>query len=417
MHQKIISLVVALAMVLAMAAGASALTGDLYEPAPTAGGVMPYTNIRLRLVESASEEIGFGLFNLAQAAEGSAYFPGQRICFALEFTTPDEEDITIHALDYVNPAVVLSSAVVDFCPGTFTMCQLEGATVSETAVTVEHDPDNPKKVTVSLPFPVDSGAVRYVLTGCGLVRGTSSGALQAEFQGDYTSTKFFGPVHGGNITELMELAKGLWGGFVLEGMEFLYHVMYFPIEEEMQYIVFNLGDDMDDISALLFYTDLAATVAGSTKNVTKIEILIVENGDATAWLVNDTGVDISGGGTSSLQFYRADGADGLVVLSPACAGEDLTTYNRLKSWYQEVMGYFGLQYSREGILLPIHFSQKFSIFYAKSEVRVALSHAAAADPDLALPATGGGGRHAGLGMAALAVALACGLAWRRLKRT
>jgi len=432
--KKIISLILATVMVFAIAAGASALTGDIYEVSPTTGGVMPYTNIRLRLVQSIPGAPGFGLLSLVDVAAGSAYYANQAIYFALEFTTPKDGDITIHPLDYPYPGVLISSTNVDFWPDSFALYSFIGATITEVTgpeftIIDPAEPGYAKKVKTTLPLPSGSGAIQYILVGGGIVRGTASGAIRADFAGDIDCIKFFGAVTGSNIPTLLTKAYAEMDEHpIYSGEKLIYSVDMSSTTDPMYEVVVFSGNAGSEIPTGLvrFYTESDDTVPGSTKNVEQITVAKINQEDddddpgtpdisvlGDVYYVNDTGVDISGGGTSSLQFYRATGPDTLEVLSAPATG---SPYADLKALYQGVMGFFDLQFSRQGILLPIHFAQKFSTFYAVSnEVKVALSTAVATDPDLELPATGDAATAAGFVMIALAIVAACGLAYRKVR--
>ncbi|NLF58203.1 MAG: hypothetical protein GX580_11250 [Candidatus Hydrogenedens sp.] len=438
--KKIISLVLALVMVFAIAASASALTGDIYEPGPTTGGVLPYTNIKLKLVESIPGAAGFGLLSLTEVAAGKAYYTNQAIYFALEFTTPDLDLITIDPSDFDAPGILISSTNVEFWTNTFALYSVATTTIGNVAINADPTDTSNKKIevtgdnTVTPPAvgsfaPVTTGAVQYILVGGGIVRGTASGAIRADFAGDIDCTKFFGTVTGGNIAALLtaaDLEFGTNAHPIYSGKKQIYTVLM-DDSADVKYTVTaytgNAGAETA-VGTVVFYTKDSATVAGSTKNVEQITAqMAAASGitDTAAFYVNDTGVDIAGGGSSSLQFYRAVAGEGsgdptLKVLSPSSTGADLADYNALKSLYQGIMGFFGLQFSRQGILLPIHFAQKFSTFYAVSnEVKVALSTAVATDPDLELPATGDAATAAGFVMIALAIVAACGLAYRKVR--
>lgn len=418
--KKLTSLILALVMALAVAAGASALTGDIYEPGPTTGGVLPYTNIRLKLVESIPGGPGFGLLSLTETAAGKAYFPNQTVYFALEYTTPDLDNISIHDDDYQDPAILMSATNVEFWPGTFALYSISAATISTASFSIVSPSTDTyaNKVTLRVPRPTDpepDAATQYILVGGGIVRGTASGAIRADFAGDIDSVKFFGGVNAGNIPNLLDDAYEEFGGgrsrTIYTGTKKAY-IVSFDSKTNPIYSVQAFDANEAPLGTIWFHTDSAATKAGSLKNVFKITGQ-VHGGDI--YQVNDTGMDIGGGGTSSLQFYRAVG-DQVEVLSPSSEGQALVVYNALKAVYQKVMGFFGLQYSREGILLPIHFAQKFSVFYGVSnEVRVAVGSSVPTDPDLNLPATGDAAVTAGFVMLALAVAAACGLAYRKVR--
>lgn len=415
--KKLTSLILALAMVFAIAASASALTGDIYEVGPTTGGVLPYTNIRLKLVESIPGAAGFGLLSLTEVASGRAYFANQTLYFALEYTTPDKSYITIHEDDYDDPAILISSTNVDFWPGTFALYSITAATIATAPFHITSPSSGyAKKITVEVPEPVNNSAVQFILVGGGIVRGTASGAIRADFAGDIDSVKFFGGVNGSNIPDLLDEALDEFGGgrsrTIYSGKKKTFIVSFDDLSDPV-YTVAAFDANEAPLGTVWFHTNTAATKAGSLKNVDKITAQ-VHGGDI--YQVNDTGVDIGGGGTSSVQFYRAAGDGQLEVLSSSATGDALTLYNALKAVYQKVMSFFGLQYSRQGILLPIHFAQKFSVFYAVSnEVKVALSGAVATDPDLELPATGDAASTAGFAMLALAIVAALGLAYRKVR--
>jgi len=426
--KKIISLVLALVMVFAIAASASALTGDIYEPGPTAGGVLPYTNIRLKLVESIPGAAGFGLLSLTEVAAGKAYYANQAIYFALEYTTPDSDLITIDPSDYDSPGILISSTNVEFWANTFALYSVGSTAIDTVPITATADTSAKKVTVVGNPVtglaPVASGAVQFILVGGGIVRGTASGAIRADFAGVLSCVKFYGTVTGSNIADLISKAVTEFPTAsphpIYNGLNRIYTVGISGATDPVYTVAVYTGTGAGTLKGTVtFETNSAGTVAGSTKNVDAITAqLEAASGitDTNVFYVNDTGVDIAGGGSSSLQFYRAVAADDLKVLSPSSTGEDLADYNALKALYQGVMGFFGLQFSRSGILLPIHFAQKFSTFYAVSnEVKVALSTAVATDPDLELPATGDAATAAGFVMIALAIVAACGLAYRKVR--
>ena len=396
--KKIVSLVLALVLVLAFAAPAMAITGQ-YIPAETPPTLnSPFYDIDLVLTEGSAS--GLGVLSLQAIAANKAYIKDSIVYFALFYKT-GAPVLNAVAGDYSAAVAQISSDIVTF-NSTVTQYKITalGVDTPTTPVVTATPAIAPKTIEFALTQP-GAAAASYVVLGSGVVTTAANGTVVAKVLGDPASLKFK-PFALANLAADIAL---LDGSVINAGATPKYSIETDAVATPVgtAYTVNLLADTVNN-PAVIFTAVTGQTIVGSTKNLSKIE---VEFG-GTTYLVVDQGANLAGGGTSGLKFYTSPGAVEVV---------DATTIANLTKTYAEVMTFFGFNYGAAGVLLPIHFAIKLSVFYATDSAAITLYTSAITvpDADTDVPQTGDAATSIGFVMIALAIVAACGVAYKKVR--
>jgi len=412
--KKTVSLILALVMALAIASTAAAITGFI-TPTVSNPTVPPYKNISLVVVESIGT--GLSVLNLQPVPDSKLYVKDSLVHYALYFYTPRINKFTMDGFDYGDPAVLLSSDVVDFLIDTLRLSEIaDGTSIVNNhgySAAAAYYPGTKRYMEVDLPAPVAGNGWTYVLTGSAVVTGSANGVIQADFMGRRDCMKFWAmpktidevkdSVAYGLTTEM----PGPGGHPIFSGLDQIYNVTASGIAGPGLNVFYDVAITAGKYAGAVvqFNTDYDDTVkAGSDKNV--VEVKIFDGGDV--WLVKDEASNISGEGATSLTFIKAPGP--VQETNPG-------TIARLTGIYRQVMNFFELGYIRKGVLLPQHFAYKFSTFYyvASDDVNVYAGAITIPDAAVDIPQTGDASTSIGFVMIALAILAACGVAYRKVR--
>ena len=166
--KKIISLVLALAFIGAVAVSASAITGSIY-PAVSKAKVAPYTDFDLRLVTGSSVvgATNLDILNLVNIPANQAFVQDSVVYFAFTFTAQkegsDKGDITMHSNDYLEPGFLLSSDVLDFAKSSFKMFRIgQYYTVTTESFDAERQGSDKRWLIYNIPTPDSMHVREYV---------------------------------------------------------------------------------------------------------------------------------------------------------------------------------------------------------------------------------------------------------------
>lgn len=413
--KKIVSLVLALVLVLAIAAPATAITG-MINPEVTASTNAAFTNFDLKLVESYAS--GVGVLSLQGIAANKAYVKDSLVHYAITYTTPDLTKVTTNPADYDAPAILLTSDVVKF----YNVVQGYSITttgVAPVALTATLGATDMSMTIATLPDPIDAtpdASVNYIIVGSGVLSVASNGTIMAQLLGDPASPKF------------MALSVADFQGAV-DALEFGVNIYTGPLATNVKYeiiadettdplkVVYTVTiPDADGVAAnhdgaVIFTTNKAKSIAaGSSQNVEKIEVQMPGvRATADTYLVFDQANNVGAPG-SALKFYSAAGS---VITEVTTAA----TISSLTSIYSGVMSYFGFNFNAAGILHPVHFANKLSVIYAVDQEAITLytSSIVVPDEDTEPPQTGDAATSIGFVMIALAIVAAAGVAYKKVR--
>ena len=430
--KKIVSLVLALVLVLAFAAPAMAITG-LINPTVTTSAYGPYVDIDLALIESPAS--GLGILSLQAVAANKAYVKDALVHFALYYKTTASGSITANPEDYIDPAALISSDVVSFLPSTVNEYRIDsaygitsiianGVAVAPATPVVTWAAATPKQLKIDLESP-GATAMSYVILGSGVLSTAANGTILAEVMGDQTSSKFM-PLTVASVDGAITALDGssIFTGKLATDIKYTIFADYTPGVDTITYAVVLPTASGDTYgNAVIFTASHAQTIGnGSTHNLSKIEVTLnqdILNAGGTAldiaklalpatqkYLVVDQGSILAGGGASALKFYLG-GAEETVA----------ATITKLTAAYTGVMTTFGFNYSAAGVLHPVHFGNKLSVFYAYDSAALTLYTSAITvpDADTDVPQTGDAATSIGFVMIALAIVAACGVAYKKVR--
>lgn len=419
--KKIISLVLALVMVFAIAASASAITGQVWDK-DESGYTGPYTITGFNLIKNPG--VGAGLVYPDPASTDAAYIAGTAIYFAFYFTANKSEKIAMHADDYTAPwfAITATNGIVEWLPTYFNLYSISSTAVNSVTIASADAFDyyNSNKSIVTLDKlgtyakPDDNGTasdltddkdVKYMILGSGVVKGSTSSSLVAEIMGN-KSIKFFGAVTKASQfgSLFKEAKKEMTPGpkAIYDGTKKIYSVAMSSNED--QYTVTKHGTATATDYQLIFNVDPDKTKGGEETNLKGIKLVL---GDGTTYNVMDTGAYVGGNNTSGLHFFPVTGGDAIT------SGD---TFNDLAKKYNTIMDFFGFKFGQKGILLPIHFAAKFSDFYTKAtDVKLNYSTTVPQPEGPELPPTGDAATSIGFVMIALAIVAASAVAYKKVR--
>lgn len=410
--KKTISLVLALVMVFAIASSASAITG-LINPEATVVNNAPYTDISLQLIESVNT--GFGILSLQPVADNKAYIFDGVVHFALYYKTPAKAAVSMADFDYKTPVVLFSSDIVNFYKNSFVEYEIGTSSINVVAGLnpIYEDGYGYKRVWANLAQPTDV-AKSYVIVGSGAVAVAADGTIKADLLGDMNCLRFVDD----QIDSVAELNASVIAGLtemsgehpIYSGKTMTYTVKMTGAATPGTKIVYDVVIKSGTYAGYCveFITDFDDTVAaGSHNNVDKI---LINNGTDT-YLVQDVGTILGGNAATQLKFFK-DGGAGIPVEVTAP-----TTYAALKGAYEQVMGFFELEYAKEGVLIPQHFANKFSTFWdwKTQSIRLYTSTITIPDESTDIPQTGDAATSIGFVMIALAIVAACGVAYKKVR--
>ena len=403
--KKIVSLVLALVLVLAIAAPAMAITGSV-NPDVTTIASAPFTDIDLVLIESAPLN-GLGILSLQAVAANKAYVKDSLVHFALYFKTPVNTTTSMALTDYSTPGALISSDVVSFMADQIKVYKIDSTngTINTIVATAALGATS-KSVTVDLINAVPGpAAASYVLVGSGVVSTAANGTILAELLGAKDSLKFkaitydpavFDPIITNLGTNPLKIYAGKTEKYTVSAS-----TLATGTDTIITYDVAIYGSS--PATSVQFVASRAQTLAaGSTHNLSGIN---VKYGGVT-YLVVDQGSILAGGGSSSLKFYVGGVEE-----------TNATIVAALTSAYTGVMSFFGFNYTAAGVLHPEHFARKASVFYAYDSAAITLYTSAITvpDEDTDVPQTGDAASSIGFVMIALAIVAAAGVAYKKVR--
>ncbi|MEL7610826.1 MAG: hypothetical protein AAGU74_15140 [Bacillota bacterium] len=405
--KKIVSLVLALVLVLAIAAPALAITGTI-NPTTTTTAFAPFYDIDLVLIEAPAS--GLGILSLQAIAANKAYIKDSLVHFALYYKTGDDDLVTAEQDDYNDPVALVSSDVVSFLPAvgtTYAGYTIDITTgITATVGFAASVAANSKSVEFVLASPSSTGVMSHVIIGSGVVSTAANGTILAEILGVEDSVKF-APLSSASADVTAQITA-LNATQIFSGRDVVKYDLSATLAGDVITYTVALPDGTDagtdPDGAVIFTASLAQSIApGSSKNLSKIEVVSAA-GDT--YLVVDQGSVLAGGGASSLKFYLA----GVEVT-------DAPTIAALTAIYSGVMTFFGFNYSAAGVLLPVHFGRKLSVFYAYDSAAITLYTSAITvpDADTDVPQTGDAATSIGFVMIALAIVAAAGIAYKKVR--
>jgi len=372
--KKIVSIVLALVLVLAIAAPAMAITGYV-SPVTQATASAPYA-IDMTLV--SDDAAGLGLLGLTAIATNKAYVMNEVIYGRIDVAANTKT--TWSKWDYNEAHLVISSNAV----------ALQNAIV----------------------YSIGTGASDVLLSGAngsvtvvGQAKADALNVIDMNF-GDTpinTTTLFSGVVQaqGSIVAELMGGNKQYFAG--IKG----------TLSENVEYIIFN---------------DLGEKLYGMKADGTNVRVGVYEKGSeiGCVYFVRDakdicSAIYVSAAGVDSqVVSYSAPISNGGAIVEAIgtyTAADTSGVFKALKAVYDEVMAFFGFDYNAKGELLDAHFTSKLHSFYAKDEVAVNLYTSAITvpDPEVEIPQTGDAATTIGFVMVAMAIVAAAAVAYKKVR--
>lgn len=371
--KKIVSIVLALVLVLAIAAPAMAITGYV-SPITQKTASAP---LALDMTLVSDDAAGLGLLGLTAIASNKAYVMNEVIYGRIDIagnpkTTWSQWDYNETKLVISSNAVALQNAVAYSIATGVSNVLLSGADGSVKQVaTAKADALN----TITWTVPA---LANYSVLFSGVVQG--QGSIVAELMG-------------GN----MQYFKGIKG----------------TLSEKYEYIIFN---------------ELGEKLYGLKADGTNVRVGVYEKGVeiGNVYFVRDAknicsqifvGADKWADKVVSYSAPISNGGAIVEAIGEFTAADTTGAYKALKAVYDEVMSFFGFDYNAKGELLDAHFTSKLNSFYAKDEVAVNLYTSAITvpDPEVEIPQTGDAATTIGFVMVAMAIVAAAAVAYKKVR--
>lgn len=372
--KKIVSIVLALVLVLAIAAPAMAITGYV-SPITQATASAPYA-IDMTLV--SDDAAGLGLLGLTAIATNKAYVMNEVIYGRIDVAANPKT--TWNAYDYKETHLVISSNAV----------ALQNAIVYSIATGASN---------VLL-----SGAAGSV-TNIGEAKANALNVIDMNF-GDTpvnTTTLFSGVVQGqGSI--VAELMGG--NAWYFEGINGKLNKNFpYNIYNDLGELLYNMQADGTNVRVGVFEKGVEIGNVYFVRDAKNICSQIFVGADKWADNVVSYSAPISNGGAI------------VEAIGTYTAADTTGAYKALKAVYDEVMAFFGFDYNAKGELLDAHFTSKLHSFYAKDEVAVNLYTSAITvpDPEVEIPQTGDAATTIGFVMVAMAIVAAAAVAYKKVR--
>jgi LPXTG-motif cell wall-anchored protein len=357
--KKLLTLVLALALMFAIAAPAMAITGDTTDYDEISE--VDFVSLDVALFTNEPVPSQFGGFSLSTVASNKLYIINEVAYYgvAVRFVEIDPTDLyndyNLDPTDYQGSDLTITSDALELrtIRDIFKITKNGKMVDIDTKGTVS----NGKIVMENFPDAWGTGATVY-LFGEGVVK--QKGIIRAVFEQDYSFE------HGETLT-------------IYDGTDKLFDVTHradgFEVHdyENEGFVFFKVnesGTHKDEVSNI--YVDLAGNTTGYQ------EVIYT--------------VPVSGGGA-------------VLEKIGTFADDDLKD---AKDVYKNVMNFFGFNYNAEGRLLPKHFAAKAAGLYLKDEVAINLYTGSIVqpDPNVQPPKTGDTASVMGFAMIALALVAA-----------
>lgn len=373
--KKIVSIVLALVLVLAIAAPAMAITGYV-SPITQATASAPYA-IDMTLV--SDDAAGLGLLGLTAIATNKAYVMNEVIYGRIDVAANPKT--TWNAHDYANTHLVISSN----CTALQNAVVYQIATGASNVLLSGADGSVKQLATAKanalnvIDMNFGSNPINTTTLFSGVVQG--QGSIVAELMGG--NVQYFAGIKGTLSTNPYPIYNDLG--------ELLYYIQE-TAANEVVVTVFEKGAQIGGVvfarNAKDVCTQIAVTAAGKVANQVVTYSAPISNGGAIV---------------EAIGTYTAADTTG--------------TYAALKAIYDEVMAFFGFDYNAKGELLDAHFTSKLHSFYAKDEVAVNLYTSAITvpDPEVEIPQTGDAATTIGFVMVAMAIVAAAAVAYKKVR--
>ena len=392
--KKIVSLVLALVLVLAIAAPAMAITGYEKPTTPTASAVAPYAG-GISLIDASAA--GLGVLSLNSPASNKAYVANEVVYFRVDLTTPAKTSMAPG--DFWDSKLYISSTAASLIGAV--MYKIHNSTSSVGTIPVVgwgYVEENKSDIAIdknTLTIDLDDNCAdeneyqpncnkyiagaKYVVIGYGVVK--AQGEITAE-------------IKGGNMEKFKKLDGQLSTDkyFIYDNLGTLLYAMYLSGNN----VVVDVYKAGSVIGTVKFDRD-------AKYNCTKIS---VANAD-TQWAFME------------VKYTVPVSYEGAVLESfdTITATNNYHLFNALKAAYEQVMTFFGFDYNAKGLLLDGHFTQMLNSFYANDSVTVNLYTQAITvpDPDVEIPQTGDAATTIGFVMVAMAIVAAAAVAYKKVR--
>lgn len=374
-------------MAAALAVPALAITG--YEtPDSTATAVAPYSGNFGLITAPAGNALG--VLSLTSIAADKTYIKGEVVYWRISLTTPAQANITVNAADYSDPKIVLSANTAVFNES------IMSYTVSNTSITASAAKgtlnDDSSRLSFGIVKPADAVS-NYVITGSAVVTKAEKGDISMEILGDGTSPKF--------ATFEKITPSAINGKVIYDGLNVKY-----GLYADDTYFVVDIARGASSDYQVRFVTN-----SDSKNNVASIQVKKDSDAD---WMTYALSLPASSGGTPIETFVLTGGT---VITATSSDYSQRETFAGAKAAFDEVMKFFGFNYSANGLLKAGHFAMKLSTYYdsAKATLNAGSTTITVPGQTVTPPQTGDSATTLGFAMIALALVAAAAVAYRKLK--